>query len=72
MKKSDYDRIIENRIKELLYKNLVAVYELKTIPNNYEKDAKILADICYSGIKYIIKQEHKEMNFYNDNEGGLS
>ena len=69
MKKKDYDRIIEKRIKELLYKNLLAIYELRKIPDDYKKDAKILADICYSGIEYIRKEEYKEMNFYEDDEG---
>ncbi len=67
MEKVDYDHIIEKEVKELLYKNFIAIYGLKHIPNNYEKDAKILADVCYSGIECIIKKEYKEMNFYNDN-----
>ena len=68
MKKIDYDNNIEKRVKELLYKNLLAIYELKTLPNDYKKDAETLADICYSGIEWIRKEEYKEMNFYHDNE----
>lgn len=68
MKKKDYDRIIKKRVKELLYKNLIAIYELRKIPDDYKKDAKILADICYSGIECIEKEEYKEMNFYKNDE----